>query len=270
MFFLKKVLIHIALFIILAILIFVGLRSNKIALVYISTIASAAIGSVISIIFDSIDTSGQGIRLWFQHIKYYNSNIRLSFSYLFRIQVNDKYLLVKGNRLKNQFQPVGGVYKYYEEAKPFLEGLEFFPDTKMKNHKETDDIRINIKGKYLIKFVNWFLEMKDREYDPYREFKEELLDTGYLPIEEFGTIKYRKTNVHNNGVEHSIHLDCNEFVYADIFELKLTNKQLDLLEDAVKQHKDVLCLATIEELRTECYDGIEKNIGNNAKWLIGE
>ena len=44
----------------------------------------------------------------------------------------------------------------------------------MGNVDETDDLRIFIKGRYLLKFMEWFDSMKDREYDPYREFCEEL------------------------------------------------------------------------------------------------
>lgn len=36
----------------------------------------------------------------------------------------------------------------------------------MGNTNETDDLRINIKGKNLLSFMEWFLSMKDREYDP--------------------------------------------------------------------------------------------------------
>ena len=189
---------------------------------------------------------------------------------MYRIQVNGKYLLIKGNRLKNQFQPVGGVYKYYKEAKPFLEGINFRPDTRMKNFDETDDLRINIKGKHLLSFMNWFLSMKDREYDPYREFKEELIDTGLLPENDFKQLSYRKVCVHNKGVTFSNFNNCIEFIYSDIFDLDLTNEQKTAIIKSVKEHPESLCLVTAEELNSECYNGIEKNIGNNAKWILGE
>nr|WP_241158244.1 hypothetical protein [Adlercreutzia sp. ZJ138] len=35
----------------------------------------------------------------------------MSAAYLFRIKVGGKYLLIRGNRIKDQYQPVGGVYK---------------------------------------------------------------------------------------------------------------------------------------------------------------
>lgn len=266
----KKIINLIIAFIILSALTLIGCLCEHKILVFIGAIASAVLGSIASIIIESIDSHGHGLKLWIQHILYYNKDIRLSFSYLYNIQVDGKYLLIKGNRLNTQFQPVGVVYKYYEEAKPVLESFGFHSDLKMKNYDETDDLRINIKGKYLIKFMDWFLLMKDREYDPYREFKEELIDTGYLPENEFKIIKYRKKFIHNKGVEYSKYLQCNEYLYSDIFELKLTEKQCELTKKAVENNPQNLCLATAEELKTECYGGINKNIGTNAIWLLGE
>ncbi len=177
--------------------------------------------------------------------------------------------MVKGNRLKKQFQPVGGVYKFYAEAKPNLEKWKYRPDTKMGNIDETDDLRIFIRGRYLLKFMEWFDSMKDREYDPYREFCEELLETNLLPKEPFSRLKYRKVMVHNKGVLHSKIMRCDELVYADIFELDLSAEQKEIIKAAVARNPDMLCLASAEEMISQCYNGIEKNVGNNAEWLIG-
>ena len=112
--------------------------------------------------------------------------------------------------------------------------------------------------------------MQNREYDPSREFSEELIETGLLPTEVFQKLEYRKVCVHNAGIQYSKYTNCDELIYADIFELKLTGKQTQAILDAVKDHPDQLCLASAEELKSECYNGIEKNIGNNAVWLLGE
>ena len=37
--------------------------------------------------------------------------IRISFAYLYRIKISDKYLLVKNERGTGKYQPVGGIYK---------------------------------------------------------------------------------------------------------------------------------------------------------------
>jgi hypothetical protein len=112
--------------------------------------------------------------------------------------------------------------------------------------------------------------MRDREYDPTREFKEELIASELLPEDAFSKFEYRKIYTHDKGVEYSTFMQCDEIVYADIFEIKLSDSQKAAIRQAVEEHPDVLCLATAEELKCECYNGIEKNLGNNAKWLLGE
>lgn len=265
----KRPIVLIVLFIMAGIFTCIGVGTDTSWLAMLGAIASAIFGTIISMIFESIDTHGQGMKLWMQHIKYWKQDIRLSIAYLFRIEIDGKYLLVKGNRLKKQFQPVGGVYKFYAEAKPNLEKWKYRPDTKMGNVDETDDLRIFIKGRYLLKFMVWFDSMKDREYDPYREFCEELLETNLLPKEPFSRLKYRKVMVHNKGVLHSKIMRCDELVYADIFELDLSAEQKEIIKAAVARNPDMLCLASAEEMISQCYNGIEKNVGNNAEWLIG-
>ena len=43
--------------------------------------------------------------------------IRISFAYLYRIKIGDKYLLVKNERGTGKDQPVGGVYKLFGNEK---------------------------------------------------------------------------------------------------------------------------------------------------------
>ena len=257
-------------FVFIAILACLGNITQNLLLLFFSAIASAILGSLVSLVLTSFDRHGQAWRLWFQHIKFRKKEIRLSFSYLFKIEVDGKYLLVKGNRLKKQYQPVGGVYKYYDEAKPTLESFKFRPDIKMGNTSDTDDLRIFIEGKYLLLFMEWFKSMKNREYDPIREFKEELIASKLLPESAFSKFEYRKIYTHDKGVEYSTFMQCDEIVYADIFEIKLSDSQKAAIRQAVEEHPDMLCLATADELKCECYNGMEKNLGNNAKWLLGE
>lgn len=236
-------------------------------LAILASLSSMIIGEIISLVFQAIDSHGHSFKLWFQHFKYWNKDIRLSISYLYRIQIDGKYLLVKGNRL-NRYQPVGGVYKYYAEAKPALESFCYRPDIEMGNTDATDDLRIRIPGKYLLSFMTWFSAMRDREYDPTREFYEELVETGLLPADEFAKIQYRKIRTHNNGVQYSNYMDCEELLYADIFELKLTSDQSEIIKQCVAVHPDKLCLASDSEIKKMRYGSVEQNIGNNAIWLL--
>lgn len=238
----------------------------------ICIIATSIAGSVVSGLYEFVDTRGQGLKCWFKtQIQYANEDLRLSFSYLYRIEIDGKYLLVQGKRLEGQYQPIGGVYKYYEDAKGFLLSIKAKPDISMKNHDETDDLRIRIKGKYYLKFYDWFLSMKNREYDPTREFYEELIAEGILSAEAFQKISYQKIWTYNSGVRFSVPLQVNEIIYADIFELKLTAAQKENIKKALLQYPDKICLASQEEITCRCVNSsVRMNVGNNAVWLLGE
>lgn len=244
--------------------------SDSVVQKIIFTISSGIFGIVISSIYEYVDTHNQGFKTWFAtQVKFREENIRLSFSYLFRIEVNGKYLLVRGHRMNNQYQPIGGVYKVYDEGKSFLNQIHAVSDTSMGNFDETDDLRMQIKGKYYFKFWDWFESMKDREYDPRREFEEELIDTGILPAKPFRKLKYRKVCAHNVGLTYSQPLQIHEVVYADIFEIKLTDYQKQIIQTAIEQHPTQICLATIDEILCRRYgDSLTMNLGNNTPWII--
>lgn len=234
-------------------------------------VSVALFGTMISACYEFIDTHGQGLKLWFQsQIRYRNKDIRLSVSYLYRIKVQGKYLLVRGNRLRNQFQPVGGVYKYYREAKRFLDDIQCKGDTRMKNNEDDDDLRITLQGKQVLKFFDWFLSMKDREYDPLREFREELIQPGILPEKEFSVIDYRKVYTYKTAIQFSQYMQCNEILYSDIFEIQLNDEQKRILVEKMKEKDGRICWVTEEEIKSLCADGIEKNLGTNTPWILGE
>ena len=239
----------------------------------VTIIATGFVGAVIASFYESLNTYGQKFNTWFQSmITHRNKEIYLSFSYIYRIEIDGKYLLVRGRRMKDRYQPIGGVYKFYEEAKPFLNSIKFQPDTMVGNTDETDDLRIRIKGKHLLAFMDWFLKMEEREYGPEREFYEELIMPGFLPEEDFRPLRYRKVKVHNKGITKSlIPNGIDEVIYADIFEVPLTEKQKQLVRKAVTDHSNDLCLASLEEMKSRRYDGsVEMNLGNNVLWLLNE
>lgn len=243
----------------------------------ISIVLEAAVGAVVSALYEFIDTKGLGIIPWFEsQFKFRDKDVYLSFAYLYRIQVDGKYLLVRGNRMKDRYQPIGGVYKYYAEAKPELEKLGYNPDVTMGNVDETDDLRLHLRGKKVPSFFEWFSKMQNREYDPCREFYEELIETGLLSEADFKKLKYRKVGTHNVGFTYFVGAENKsnrrpEFIYADIFELQLTEQQQECIREAILKNPGALCLATIEEIRSRRYNNsVEMNVGNNAVWILGE
>lgn len=237
----------------------------------LAVILSALLSVVFTLLVNEINNNGYGLKMWLQtKIKYYNKNIRVSFSYLFRIKVDGKYLFIKGGRLKNQFQPVGGVYKFYSEAKPFLESIRYRIDQRMNNEEDDNDLRLELKGKFIFEFLDWFNSMHDREYDPLRELKEEFFDTGILSEKDFGEISYRKVSTHDVGIEKSQYNGCWEYIYADIFEIKLNDNQKEILRGLQHNPHPDICWANPKEINRMCAGGIEKNLGNNSPWILGE
>ena len=116
------------------------------------------------------------------------------------------------------------------------------------------------------------MKMEDREYGPDREFYEELIKPGVLPEEKFRHLRYRKVDVHNKGITKSpVPNRIDEVIYADIFEVTLTEEQKQLVQKALTEHPNDICLASPEEMKSRRYGGsIEMNLGNNVLWLLGE
>lgn len=261
----KKIIILMALVVIIVVLI-CFLNSEVVRL-----LLASLLGIALTSLFNIFKTNGYGLKLWWQtKIKNYNKDIRISFSYLFRIMVDGKYLLVRGRRLENQFQPVGGVYKFYSGAKPFLDEIQYNIDQRMDNKEDDDDLRLEIKGKHILKFLDWFKSMKDREYDPLREFREELLNTGILSKEDFNIIKYRKVSNHDIGVTYSRYNNCLEYVYADVFELEPNDRQREMLRNLEQDSHPDICWADSEEIKKLCAGGKDRNLGDNTPWILGE
>ena len=128
-------------------------RFNSIMSQMCAMVLSAICGCLIAPIGEFIDTKGQGIKVWYQsQVKYRNKDVYLSFAYLYKIEIDGKFLFIRGNRLKDRYQPIGGVYKYYEEAKDFLRSIQALPSVKMQNEEDSDDLRLTIKGKHYLAF----------------------------------------------------------------------------------------------------------------------
>ena len=91
--------------------------------------------------------------------------LRISFAYLYRITIADKYLLVKNARGTGKYQPVGGVYKLSEQEKLKIKNrYQVKDDNKVLiDESSRDDYRLRIENKYLRGFVRRFNKKADRE-----------------------------------------------------------------------------------------------------------
>ena len=209
----------------------------------------------------------------------WNKNIRVSFSYLFRIQVDGTYFLVRGNK-KKKFQPVGGVYQKYNGSNAILKDI-FQEDDEMKKGNEKD-LRGRVKGKDLKKFIQWFESRQDREITCHREFYEELISSGMLNKKQFTELHYSYLGTHKTSIFTSEYYG-KEFLLADIYELELDEKKkkefLKLKEeyDKAKDNSELnYAFVSENEIRTRHTtkrkdDDYEMDINNHTfKILKGE
>lgn len=172
-------------------------------------------------------------RLWFflqTEVFHRNRDIRISIAYLYRIKVNDKYLLVK-NRHRNYFQPVGGVYKTLPGSEKVFEKLGVRSDRLIETSKgiSKGDLRVYVKGNNVLDFLEWFGSKEDREISPWREFCEELVSTDILPHKPFRYIDYKFKGTIQTPIIKLDSGDLGFFIY-DIFDFIPNNEQLPILE----------------------------------------
>lgn len=204
-----------------------------------------------------------------------NTIIRISFAYLFRIKVGNKYLLVRNNRGTKKFQPVGGVYKLKGKEKIVLKNLfNVMDDDKIPIDKSSlDDYRLRMESKHLRKFVERFDDKARREQiiNLSREFKEELIETG---IVDWKSIKYRFCGRHMTDLRFSEHFQIYELLLADVVELLPTADQERDLQQLAQQHSDIYYYATANEIESLGIDvetgKLEEIIGDHSKKVVQE
>lgn len=212
--------------------------------------------------------------------KYRKKDIRFSISYLFRIRIpeTNDYLLVLNRRIKNQLQPVGGVYKRYGDDKLF-ENWNYMPDnrtTGLNVDKESEgDLRFTVKGKYVIKVVKWFEQNREREVSAEREFYEELIKTNILDSKVFKQIKYKHIRRFSKHLKWSKHHGCYEILIYDIFEFIPSHLQAESLKNLtgskpLKNGYAIVSCEDIEQLRFMKKGKQIARIGEHSKLIINK
>lgn len=190
--------------------------------------------------------------------KYENEKIRLSFSYLIRIKVNNRYLLVKGGHKRNLFGPIGGVY-HIDHIDYIYKTLGFSRDS---TPGDSNDIRGTILGKNIKAFIKWFDKAENREKTQDREFKEEFLNSNLIDSSLFNEPSFKYVCTKYKGVSYGDYYGINELLRFDIYDLILNDTQTKALKNLNKKTQN-LCLFTKEEIKTL---GITKD---NDKRIIG-
>ncbi|HRY34035.1 MAG TPA: hypothetical protein P5531_13795 [Bacteroidales bacterium] len=220
------------------------------------TIFKVALGFVIGGFIELIVFVMENRKRWNLYItKIYKASkpVRVTVAYLFRIEVNGKYVLIKRHKKDMVgFQPVGGAFKYFrEENRELFDKLGIEPCDHVPRDEDTEhDLRIRInKRKNLMEFLKWFESRKNRETDPWREFYEELIEPGLLPSEFFKHVKYVFIGKHTEGVIPSPAFPIDEFRYAEIYELRPeTDNQKEAIARLIDK-KGAIIFASPDEIR---------------------
>lgn len=236
-------------------------------------IACSIIAPIIVFFVDSLLSNIRRIRLWFtSKVRYRNKKIRVSMSYIYRIHVNDKYLLVKNSKW-GYYQPVGGVYKILSEDIGYLKDyFDWGKDPYMKtNGEKRNDLRGTVPMTKLLDFLDWFKSQKNREISHWREFCEELIKTGVLSIEDFPHFEYRYAGTLLTPIKKSEKWkDCIELLSYDVFDLIPTIEQEAILLKT--QSEDIKEIGWLDESIILNNGVISKDeeveIGHHTKWTI--
>jgi len=204
-------------------------------------------------------------------IRYRNKFIRLSVSYLFRIKIDDKYLLIKGSRFP-QYQPVGGVFKRYQSSVSFFQNIHALDDNLIPIDKDSKhDLRIRVKGRYLLDFMKWFEDRKNREVCSWREFYEELIKSNLLPGGLFPYVNYQFIKYYMHPIRYSDFSQSHEILMAEIYEVILDKEQEEFLRDTIQTGlPDCIWVTEEEILRRGAVPGENYTsvISEHSRWVI--
>ena len=192
--------------------------------------------------------------------------IRVSFAYLYRIKIGEKYLLVRNTRNTGKYQPVGGVYKFEGDEKTTLKNqFHVMDDNKIPiDESSRDDYRLRMENRYLRRFVKRFDSRKaerERVENISREFKEELVDTSIL---NWDRISYRLCGRHVTELKFGEHFQIYELLLADIVELLPTAEQEQDLKNLMTMRSDKYRFATAEQII--CL-GTDTGAGQLYEWI---
>lgn len=226
---------------------------------YLFEITILFIGIALSPIFTDIYKNRHSLHIMFNITKKgkFRKYIRVSFSYLFRITLKNSdgttlFLLVENKRMKNSYQPVGGVYKYHDKG-----WLDKIGAKDAENFHKKNDLRLKIKGSKLPKLLSAFNSQEGREINHSREFYEELIDTKILDKKIFPWIDVKFIEKRNSGFRYSQHFECWEVNFYDILEINLNQEQENELNKLLEEQSDKFILATEELIRRGGNNGIE-------------
>jgi hypothetical protein len=235
-------------------------------------IAIGIIGGLIVAGVDFVSSNASHVRYLLESIRFFDVDVRLSVSYLYRIKIDDKYLLVRGHRIRNQYQPVGGVYKKLPDSDGFFNSINALDDNLFKiDPSSKGDLRLRIKGRHVFEFMRWFDSAKGRETDVWREFYEELVVPKIVNLEDFGYVFTRHIKRHVTPIYYSPYVQMRERIVAEVYELipsTLQEKALRALLGIENQAYKWVTEDVIKRRGVVPKESFEGNVAETAEWIL--
>lgn len=202
-------------------------------------------------------------------IRIQSRSLRISFASLIRIKVGDKYFLIKSKRF-NLWQPVGGVYKYFDSDLRRRFGLQ--DDNGGFKRSDPNELRLSFPSDKIFKalsLMKWFDSRLGREISPDREFREELLDPNILSKDLF-------KEVHFEFIERTFELRFSEkfqvweLMAFEVFDLKLEPSQIDQIKSIIGTNTNDVIAMTKNEIDRDGFasEGNDFRIGGQTKYIL--
>lgn len=209
---------------------------------------------------------------------YRYKTIRVSIAYLIAIPVDDKQLLIRGQRITTQYQPIGGVFKTRLTQAELSRRFKAKPDTRFTpDERSAQDLRLRLPGSNLYRLLRWFRSRQDRELFPTREFYEELIASGILDGAHFSYFDCAYIGTKHLPMKYDRYSQCQQLIVAEVYELRPSDQQLEALRDLKKKWdlnpSEAIYFASREEIDI---GGVvnrpraEFEIAPTAIWLVGK
>jgi hypothetical protein len=227
--------------------------------------AGLSVGLFVPVVDEVAQNWGNIRHLWYS-LRYRGRSIRVSTSYLFKIYVDGKYLLIRGSRYRTQFQPVGGVHKVSPQGNATLSAMGVTDDDLIPlDSVRYGDLRVRVPGKNIFQFFRWFDSRQGREDSPWREFQEELLATGILPLDKFPHIMHNYLGREVDRIRYSPWAESLEILVADVYELVPNQEQEDAFRQlAAAGHPDIVWVSSQQIKRRGAITGQPQTIEISA------
>ena len=234
-------------------------------------ITSGIVGGLAVAVLDGLIVARRQLRIVYYCFRYWNKMVRVSVSYLFRIEVDGQFLLIESDRFK-QYQPVGGVYKSNPSAGGDLARMDVMNDELLPiDPVSRSDLRLRVPGRHLLRFIRWFESGQNRELGGWREFQEELLGSGVLPAAEFNSISYDFVRRFYNPMRFSDWAQSHELLVADIFQLLPTAEQVTALRALQAPRAGRVCWASGDQIMRRGGGGVgalKLPIAEHSQWIL--